>query len=78
MLLSETHYGRLKSSLANDTWERGLNENTNGLIRQYILKGHDFSELTEQNIKHIENRLNQRPRKSLGYATPNEIFERER
>jgi transposase, IS30 family len=57
------------------SWERGLNENTNGLIRQYIPKGKDFDELTNTDIIKIQERLNNRPRKSLGYATPNEVFE---
>lgn len=57
------------------SWERGLNENTNGLIRQYIPKGKDFAELTDGDIIEIQERLNNRPRKSLGYATPNEVFE---
>ena len=56
------------------SWERGLNENTNGLIRQYIPKGSDFLELTDKDILHVQNQLNNRPRKSLGYATPNEVF----
>jgi len=56
------------------SWERGANENTNGLIRQYIPKGTDFSEITDKNIRWIENKLNNRPRKRLGYLTPNEKF----
>ncbi len=56
------------------SWERGLNENTNGLIRQYIPKDKDFAELTESEIIDIQDRLNNRPRKCLSYATPNEIF----
>lgn len=56
------------------SWERGLNENTNGLIRQYIPKGKDFTELTDADIINIQEYLNNRPRKSLGYATPNEVF----
>jgi Transposase and inactivated derivatives, IS30 family len=52
------------------SWERGANENTNGLIRQYIPKGTDFSELTDEMIAEIEWKLNNRPRKSLGYLTP--------
>ncbi|AQQ70756.1 Transposase, IS30 family [Limihaloglobus sulfuriphilus] len=55
-------------------WERGLNENTNGLIRQYVPKGSDIRMLTNQKIEHIMNRLNNRPRKSLGFLTPNEVF----
>jgi IS30 family transposase len=57
------------------SWERGLNENTNGLIRQYIPKGKDFSELIDKEIIYIQEQLNNRPRKSLNYATPNEVFE---
>ena len=52
------------------SWERGANENTNGLIRQYISKGTDFSELTDEMLAEIEWKLNHRPRKSLGYKTP--------
>ena len=55
-------------------WQRGLNENTNGLIRQYVPKGSDVRIITRKQIEHIMNRLNNRPRKSLGYLTPNEVF----
>ena len=55
-------------------WQRGLNENTNGLIRQYVPKGGDIRTLTDEQIEHIMDRLNNRPRKSLGYLTPNEVF----
>jgi len=57
------------------SWERGLNENTNGLIRQFIPKKSDFSELTEQYMQGVMEQLNNRPRKSLGYKTPNEVFD---
>jgi transposase, IS30 family len=56
------------------SWERGLNENTNGLIRQYLKKGCDFSPVTADDLELIMNRLNNRPRKSLGFATPKEVF----
>jgi len=56
------------------SWERGLNENINGLIRQYIPKGSSFENLSAKDIKRIENRLNHRPRKSLGWRTPYEVF----
>ncbi len=56
------------------SWERGLNENTNGLVRQYLKKGSSFSEITDIDLALIEDNLNNRPRKSLSYATPNEIF----
>jgi len=55
-------------------WQRGLNENTNGLIRQYVPKGSDVRTLTDKQVQHIMNRLNNRPRKTLGYLTPNEVF----
>lgn len=56
------------------SWERGLNENTNGLIRQYFPKKSDFSKLTPEDVSRVQNLLNSRPRKTLAYATPNDIF----
>ncbi|MFO2972771.1 IS30 family transposase [Legionella pneumophila serogroup 10] len=56
------------------SWERGLNENTNGLIRQYLKKGSDFNCVTDKLLDDIMYRLNNRPRKTLGYVTPNELF----
>ena len=56
------------------SWERGLNENTNGLVRQYFPKQSEFSKLTDKQVKKVEERLNNRPRKTLGYKTPNEVF----
>jgi IS30 family transposase len=56
------------------SWERGANENTNGLIRQYFPKGTDFELITEQDVKEVQNKLNNRPRKRLEYMTPNEKF----
>jgi len=55
-------------------WQRGTNENTNGLIRQYFPKGTDFREVALSEIKEAERRLNSRPRKALGYYTPSEKF----
>lgn len=55
-------------------WERGLNENTNGLIRQYFPKNRDFKSITQQKINHVMNRLNNRPRKCLGIKTPNQVL----
>lgn len=55
-------------------WQRGTNENTNGLIRQYFPKGTDFHTVSLAAIKEAEHRLNSRPRKALGYYTPSEKF----
>ena len=56
------------------SWERGTNENTNGLIRWYLPKGTDFAAIPERTISLIEYRLNTRPRKRLGWRTPLEAF----
>jgi IS30 family transposase len=54
------------------SWERGTNENTNGLIRQYLPKRTCFKDLTQRQCNFIEQELNNRPRKVLGFDTPNE------
>lgn len=56
------------------SWERGTNENTNGLIRQYLRKGTSMEGLTQQQCDRIAAKLNARPRKRLGYKTPEECF----
>ncbi len=56
------------------SWERGTNENTNGLIRQYFPKKSSFEEITDKDLRFVMNRLNSRPRKCLGYRTPDEVF----
>ncbi len=56
------------------SWERGLNEYTNGLVRQYIPKGTSFENITQEYIQMIEDKLNNRPRKALNWKTPNEVF----
>ncbi len=56
------------------SWERGTNENTNGLIRQYFPKNRDFTTITQQEIDMAMERLNSRPRKRLGYQTPSQVF----
>jgi IS30 family transposase len=59
------------------SWERGTNENTNGLVRQYFAKGSDFSKITEADIQKAMARLNNRPRKRLNYRTPQQVFFKE-
>ncbi len=56
------------------SWERGINENTNGLIRQYFPKGTDFNQITDKHIEWVMDRLNNRPRKTRGCRSPNELF----
>lgn len=60
------------------SWERGLNENTNGLVRQYFPKKYDFSQITNADVQRVAELLNNRPRKTLGYRTPNEVFFKQR
>ena len=55
-------------------WERGLNENTNGLIRRFFPKGTDFSKVTDEELLNVQNLINERPRKSLNYKTPKEVL----
>jgi IS30 family transposase len=55
-------------------WERGANENMNGLIRQYIPKFQDFTAVTNDHLLWIMNRLNHRPRKCLDFLSPFEVF----
>ena len=59
---------------AYSSWERGSNENLNGLIRRYLPKKTDFRLISDEQIKHIEYLLNSRPRKRLGWKTPYEVF----
>ena len=56
------------------SWERGLNENSNGLLRQYFPKWMELIDLTEERVQQVVDRLNHRPRKVLGFRTPHEVF----
>ena len=55
-------------------WERGTNENTNGLLRQYFPKGIDFDTISRKSFKKVQNEFNERPRKALNFSTPKEKF----
>ena len=55
-------------------YQRGTNENTNGLLRQYFPKGTDFRDISHQEVRAVENLLNGRPRECLGFRTPSEVF----
>ena len=76
------YHAQIKDALGADnyfahpyhSWERGLNENHNGLIRQYLPKGMALDKVTDEEIILIQNKLNNRPRKLLGYKTPNEVY----
>ena len=56
------------------SWERGANENTNGLIRQYFPKGTVLATITSEHVQWVQDKLNARPRKRLGYLSPKEKF----
>ena len=60
---------------AYHSWERGSNENLNGLIRQYFAKGSDFTKLTDERVKEVETKLNNRPRKRFKYENPIFVME---
>ena len=71
-LQAKTYFAHPYSS-----WERGINENTNGLLRQFLPKGTDFRAVSWQTVKRAVDYLNNRPRKTRGYLTPNQMFHNE-
>jgi IS30 family transposase len=67
---ADANDGRVGEPLTRSPWQRGSNENTNGLLRQYFPRGTDFSRISQSYLNAIALRLNQRPRKTLGFETP--------
>ena len=74
--LSRSHLFRAKAYFADpySSWQRGTNENTNGLIRRYLPKRTDFTNLTQTELDGIVEEINNRPRKVLAYKTANEVY----
>ena len=73
--LEQCHGTKFYFAKPYHSWERGTNENTNGLIRQYLPKGSCFKGVTDKDCRRIEQALNSRPRKKLGFATPDEAYD---
>jgi len=59
---------------AYSAWQRGTNENTNGLLRQYFPKGSDFRNISDKDLASAVKKLNHRPRKCLGYQSPHQAL----
>ena len=59
------------------SWERGTNENTNGIIRRYFPKGTNFNQVSQKELQIVQNKINNRPKKVLGFLTPNEALNNE-
>jgi IS30 family transposase len=74
--LEHTTGTRFYFATPHHAWERGTNENTNGLIRQYLPKRQSMAHLTQHDCNRIAAKLNRRPRKRLGYRTPEECYAR--
>ena len=78
MALHDTLAKRLRMDIffcdPHSPWQRGSNENANGLLREYLPKGSDLSLLSEHDLHRVEYALNHRPRKILGFHTPHEVF----
>jgi IS30 family transposase len=76
------YHSKIKEALGADnyfahpyySWERGLNENHNDLIRQYLPKGMVLNKVTDDDVEVIQDKLNNRSRKLLNYKTPNEVY----
>ena len=73
--LQFTQKTNMKVYFANpySSWERGTNENTNGIIRRFFPKGTDFNKVSEEQLRIVQNKINNRPKKILGFLTPFEV-----
>lgn len=72
--VERTTHARFYFAAPYHSWERGTNENTNGLLRQYLRKRSSMGQITQHQCNAIANKLNRRPRKRLGYRTPEECY----
>ncbi|SRR5713101_1272762 len=75
-IVQMTRAARFYFATPHHAWERGTNENTNGLVRQYLPKRQSMAHLTQHECHRIAAKLNRRPRKRLGYRTPEECYAR--
>jgi IS30 family transposase len=73
-LVEKSHGTKLYFAEPGCPHQRGTNENTNGLLRQFFPKGTDFTNVTPQELRRVETLMNNRPRRCLGYRTPAEVF----
>jgi transposase, IS30 family len=73
-IMSETLDADVYFAKPYHSWERGLNENTNGLVRQYYPKKVSFDSISDDELRYVEDKINNRPRKCLGYKTPFEVL----